>query len=90
MITFKQAIEAARVAAREMFGDVATDVEEIEVEDYHGKNCWAITMSIYRDGPPHIVELVGKGALAKDYKRFFIERESGEVLGVVIRELKVA
>ncbi|MDX2268604.1 MAG: hypothetical protein NW208_10895 [Bryobacter sp.] len=89
MITFKQAIEASRQAVREMFGNIPTDVEEIEVEDYHDRECWAITLSLYRDASENLAAIVGKNSLAKDYKRFYVSRETGEVLGVVIREVAV-
>jgi hypothetical protein len=72
-----------------MFGKIPTEVEEIEVEYYHDAECWAITLSLYRDADETLAAIVGKSSLARDYKRFFVERESGEVLGVRIRELNV-
>jgi hypothetical protein len=90
MIGYKEAIQASRGAAKEMFGDVVVDVEEIEREKYKGFDCWAITLSLYRNSNPLLTMTLSKGSLPKDYKRFYVNLRTGEVLGVKIRELSVA
>ncbi len=90
MITFSQAIQAAGAFAKEMFGDVPADVEEIEVEKYRRREVWAITLSIYREARNWAPGLVPLSQQPRDYKKFFVDRESGEVLGVKIREVSAA
>ncbi len=90
MVSYADAIRATRLAAKELFGDVLVEVEEIEREEYKGSDCWAITLSIFRNDNPLLAQMVSRSSLPKQYKRFFVDLETGEVKGVRIRELSVA
>jgi hypothetical protein len=84
MIDAKQAVAAARREAAALLNSKSS-VEEIERESYRGREVWAITLGVVRD-----LDLLHPLAqLATDtlqYKRFMIDVETGEMLGMVIRE----
>jgi hypothetical protein len=66
--------------ARDLLGWDNPRVEEIEREVYMARDAWAITLS---GGPVKVIGL----SFVTPYKRFFIDSDTGEVLGVVIRQL---
>lgn len=78
-IDLKTAIEAAKSSARDVLGWNTPQVEEIEREAYSGHDAWAITLS---DGGVPILGF----ALQSPYKRFFVDADTGDVLGLIIRK----
>lgn len=87
MIDMMQAVQIARVQGRELLSVSNVDIEEIEHDEYSSRKVWAITVSQHRNDPP--LPLIG--ALrppARRYNRLFIDIESGEVLGMKIREFQ--
>jgi hypothetical protein len=85
MIDAKQAVAAAMHSAAEILGESKSSLEEIERETYKGREVWAITLGV----PRNLYLLAPIARIAVDpiqYKRFLIDAETGEMLGMVIRE----
>jgi hypothetical protein len=78
MIDVKQAVLSAKRNAAEILGETSFSLEEIEREVYKGHDVWSITLSMPR-------EPILFNALSH-YKRFLIDVETGEMLGMVVRE----
>lgn len=93
MIDVKQAVQAARNYARDVFGDIDPTVEEIERESYNKHDVWKITLGFpstsYSAGRSGL-DLLSRAELrfsSKDYKSFLIDPQTGETLAMKIREL---
>jgi hypothetical protein len=85
MIDIKQAIQIAKAKAAEMLDNGSADLEEVERESYKSHDVWTITLSIPRD----VNQLPVMARLAANplqYKRFFIDAETGELLAMKLRE----
>ena len=80
MIDAKQAVQIAKERAADVFASGPFNLEEIEREQYKEHDVWAITLSLNR--PTSMAQL----ANLSEYKRFMIDVETGELLGVTIRE----
>jgi hypothetical protein len=78
-IDVKAATSAARTYAKDLLDWTTPRIEEVERESYNGHDAWAITLS-------NSNEPILGFHLSSPYKRFFVDAETGEVLGVVIRE----
>jgi hypothetical protein len=85
MIDVKQAILIAKAKAAELLGQGSSNVEEIERESYNGRDTWSITLSLPStiSLPGHLAEL----AELRQYKRFLIDVETGDLLAMKIREV---
>jgi len=85
MIDVKQAVQIAKEKSLEMLGHTG-NLEEIERDDYKGRDTWSITLSL----PPAVRE-PSSFASAIDpwpqYKRFLIDVETGELVAMKLREL---
>lgn len=82
MIEVKQAIEIALRGASTLLDLKPENVEEIERETYRDREVWSITLSFPRDlGPSAII------GFRKNYKRFLIDIETGELVAVKLREI---
>ena len=86
MIDVKEAVRIAKVKAAEMLDSSSSNLEEIERESYKDRDAWAITLSLPRDLDqlPPIARL---GADPLQYKRFFIDAENGNFLGMTLRAI---
>ncbi len=85
MFDAKAAIQFAKEKAAEILDQPASNVEEIERETYGGRDAWSITLSFPLPAPvpqrfAHLADL-------RQYKRFIIDTETGELLAVKIREV---
>jgi hypothetical protein len=94
MIPVKQAVESAAAFAKGILGDERTaglQLEEVELGKYMDRDAWQITLSMVRPnsfgqasnsalGPPLLT-------FVRDYKTLAVDRETGEVLSMRIREL---
>jgi len=86
MVDVKQAVEIAKVKAREMLTGGPYNLEEIERESYRDRDVWSITISFPRD--LHQVPSVARlGADPMQYKRFLIDVETGELVAMKLREV---
>lgn len=87
MISVHEAIERALALADQFpdnrFAQLWRNAQVEEVESAHDtrrkKQVWLITLSVPR--PPAL------GPLQRDYKTFTVDRETGEVLAMKIREI---
>lgn len=92
MATLKQAIENASAFAREALGSGRTQglrLEEVE----SSLATWQITLSMVavpEDSPSGIVAALSALTPRRDYKVFTVEKTSGEVTSMKIRELSNA
>jgi hypothetical protein len=86
MIDVKEAVRIAKEKAAEILGAESASLEEIDRGMYSGSDAWSITLGVPRD-----VSLLSP--LAKmsvdpvQYKRFFIDVQSGELLAMKLHEL---
>lgn len=88
MVTIQQAVKNAAAFSRSVLGEEAVQdlrLEEVESDEYNGRPVWFVTLS-FRGWSQ------GLEALVRDrvYKRFIVDKESGEVLAMKIRELASA
>jgi hypothetical protein len=85
MIDAKKAVELAKEKAAELFS-AASSLEEIERDSDRDREVWSITLGLPR-------ELGSLSALAqlsvdrRQYKRFLIDVETGELVAVRMREV---
>lgn len=82
MIEVKQAVQAARAYAENVLDRPSPTVDEIERESYCNRDAWKITL-----GFATFAGLGLKLKESKEYRSFFVDAETGEVLAVKIREL---
>lgn len=79
MISWKEAVRVAREAAIEFLPYSEYTVEEIEREEYKGRDVWSITLGMPSPGPGY----------RRDYKRFLIDSETGEFLALQLRPVAI-
>jgi hypothetical protein len=96
MVPVKEAIESSRAFAIGALGPERTSglqLEEVEAGKYLDRDAWRITLSMLRPNPfagvDKLEALTGVASpyAPRDYKSFFVDRETGEVLSMKIREL---
>ena len=81
MIDAKEAVRLATEKAVEMLGQTGS-LEEIDREHYRGRDTWSITLGfVSQNVSPLVLNL------SVDYKRFFLDAETGEFIAMKIREL---
>ena len=88
MVSVKQAFaSAAEFAASVLEPDRLKDLrlEEVETAKANGADVWLITLSMPRPGPLNAFAFNLKGT--RDYKTFAVNKDTGEVLSMKIREL---
>ncbi len=95
MIAAKEAVNIAKKQADSLLGGGAFRLEEILREKYQDRDSWIITLSLPRRSPPSNDPLrlvTGSSVIAQmypsdlEFKRFYVDAESGELLGMTIRE----
>ena len=98
MVTAKQAAENAAAFAISTLGEnrtAGTQLEEAELGKFMDRDAWRVTLSMLRPNPfaergnPTAI-MPPPGFAGRDYKAFFVDRETGEVLSMKIRELAYA
>ena len=89
MIDVKQAIQIAKAKAAEILNLGPANLEEIERDSYKGIDVWSITLSIPRDTPPAHLGSLAMFSGDREYKRFLIDADSGELLAMKLREVAV-
>ena len=91
MTTVKEAIDRAGTFAVGVLGKdraVGLQLEEVELGTHMGKETWQITLSMLRPNPFATLGVpAGASFGARDYKIFAVDRETGDVLSMKIREL---
>ena len=85
MIEVKQAVQIAKKDAIEMLNSTPVGVEEVERDSYKERDVWSITLSFL----PNKVSAPFAALMPKpddlQYKRFFIDLESGQTLAIKMR-----
>ena len=84
MIDVKKAVLIAKQNAAEILDQSRTNLEEIEKDEYKGREIWSITLSYLRDPVPGNV--VARFADPLHYKRFLIDSETGDLHAIQLRE----
>ena len=85
MVDVKQAILNAKAKAGELLDQTSSNVEEIERESYNGRDTWSITLSF----PPSVAlpKRLAQLPDLRQYKRFLIDVETGDLRAMKIREV---
>ncbi len=78
MIDVKEAVGIAKQKAVEMLEQDGS-LEEIEREPFKGRDAWSITLGFAPKFTPF-------SRIASEYKRFFIDAETGELMAMKLRE----
>jgi len=87
MIDVKEAVRIAKQKAAEMLDEGPASLEEIEREEYKGRDAWNITLGFV---PREIGQIAAITRYAVDplhYRRFLIDVETGELVAMKLREL---
>lgn len=87
MIDIKQAVQASVKFAESILGPERAQqmlVEEVEGSNIDGRQAWVITLSLPSNDLGPLASLT---SLAREYKRFAVDKETGEVLSMRIRQL---
>jgi hypothetical protein len=86
MVGIKEAVAAAVQFANSVLPPTRTDdirLEEVEAGDYKGQDVWLITLSMEGQSAMQILT----GRLGRDFKQFAVNKDTGEVLSMKIRQL---
>lgn len=87
MIDLNKAVSIAKDKAMEVFQTSGPwRLEEVEREVYNKRDVWALTLSFPRE-VHHMNDLAKMWGDPLQYKRFYIDVASGDVLAIKIREL---
>lgn len=85
MIDAKKAVQLAKEKAAELFS-AASSLEEIERDSDRDREVWCITLGLPRDlGSLSALEQLSVDR--RQYKRFLIDVETGELVAVRMREV---
>lgn len=87
MISGKEAVVIAKQIATDMLGPGAYSLEEIERDTYQNRDAWSITLGVPRTPTANALSAVFARPNDLDYKRFFIDVETGEMIAMKIREI---
>lgn len=97
MITIKEARKAAALFAEEVLGPdrvEGTRLEEVEDDVINTHDVWVITLSFSKEpGTMSAYEQMmqnGSGARPRDYKTFAVDKETGRVISMKIRQLALS
>jgi len=80
MIDAKRAVLIAKEKSDEMIGVVGS-LEEIERDSYKGREIWSITLGFPSTGFNNVLNGL------RDYKRFLIDAETGDLVAMKLREV---
>ncbi len=86
MIDVKEAVQIAKAKAVEILGAESASLEEIERGVSNGSDAWIITLGVPRD--LNQLSTFAKLSVAPvQYRRFFIDAQSGELVAMKLHEL---
>lgn len=86
MIQLKDAIRIAKEQAAELLGEPPLNVAEFEREEYNGQTAWVITLAFSTPQSPLASAMSQFQKPALEYRRFFVDENTGELLAMKIRE----
>jgi len=91
MIDAKQAVLIAKKQAASMLASGSTTLEEIEKDDYKGREVWSITLGLpWKASQLATIRKLPRESLFTgplQYKRFLIDVETGDLVAIKLREL---
>jgi hypothetical protein len=90
MVSVKEAVNKAVEFANGVLDPsraAALRLEEVEAGKANGGSVWLITLSMPRPTPALQEVAALLGSVPRDYKTFAVDRETGDVLSMKIREL---
>jgi len=88
MFQVQDAVESAARFARNVLGNERTaglQLEEVDLGRHNDRDAWHITLSMFRPSP--FASVTPNPRAPRDYKIFTVDKETGEVLSMKIREL---
>jgi DNA-binding XRE family transcriptional regulator len=85
MIDAKQAVQIAKKEAADLLGSASSSLEEIERDSYKDREIWSITLSLSRS-LNLMAPIAQLSADPREYKRFLIDVETGELVAMKVRE----
>ena len=85
MIDVKQAVKIAKDHAADILG-LEGSLEEIQRENYNGRDAWSITLGIARN-LEHLPTISRLSANPLQYKVFLIDATNGELLAMRLHAL---
>ena len=85
MIHVKQAVQIAKAHAVDMLGQSNLTLEEVDRDEFRGRDVWIITLGYPLD-LSRLPDLNRIAAEPVQYKRFFIDAQTGEMLAMLLRE----
>ncbi|MGA3205213.1 MAG: hypothetical protein ABSF12_22180 [Bryobacteraceae bacterium] len=86
MIDVQEAVRIAKQKAVEILGAESASLEEIDRGMYNGSDAWNITLGVPRD-LNQLSPLARMSVAPIQYRRFFIDVQSGELLAMKLHEL---
>ena len=86
MVDVKQAAESARAYAREVLGAYDFSLEEVERDEWKGRDVWLITLGFPVQRPAAVQNFESVLRRLRDYKTFVVDAERGETLAMKIHE----
>jgi|HubBroStandDraft_5_1064220.scaffolds.fasta_scaffold257593_1 hypothetical protein len=86
MIDVKEAVRIAKQKAAEILAAESASLEEIERGMANGSDAWIITLGVPRD-LNQLSPLAKMSLSPVQYKRFFIDAQSGELVAMKLHEL---
>lgn len=90
MVSVKQAAESAVAFVVNVLGPERAEgiqLEEVELGKFNDRDVWNITLSMVRPSLAKVSSYLAQTSLSRDYKTFVVDRETGDVLSMKIREL---
>jgi hypothetical protein len=86
MIDVKEAVRIAKQKAAEILAAESASLEEIERGMANGSDAWIITLGVPRD-LNQLSPLAKMSLPPVQYKRFFIDAQSGDLVAMKLHEL---
>jgi hypothetical protein len=86
MIDVKEAVQIAKQKAVEILGAESASLEEIDRGKYNSIDSWGITLGVPRD-LNQLSPLARMSVAPVQYKVFYIDAQSGELLAMKLHEL---
>lgn len=93
MIDITEATRKAKEYAMQVLGVQTYSLEEIDSEEYKGREVWALTLGFPKrqpNGPESLAQSMASifGPQHLDYKTFMVDKANGEVIAMNVRALR--
>ena len=83
MVSVQEAFTRAQEYAREVLGDLAYTLEEVEQDSYKGRQIWRITLGFPKRRPsaPELMRALGT-SLPLEYKTILVDATTGQPIAM--------